>query len=71
VAVGTSAASLPLDSWLNLTFRGALIVPNGAPATSHGSLTGPDGRADPSAAASLTAAWVELAAALGALLVSV
>jgi Family of unknown function (DUF5305) len=69
VAVGARGTPVVLGSWLNLTFRGALIVPSGDPATAHGTVTGADGPASPDTGA-VVVAWLELAAALGALLVS-
>jgi len=71
VAVGLRAAPVVLDSWLNLTFRGPLIVPSGAPATVHGSVTGADGPSSPGVGGALAVAWLELAASAAALLFSV
>jgi hypothetical protein len=70
VVLGSEAAPVTLDSWLNLTFRGPLIVPTGDPAGVSGSLAGPDSPGGSGGGAALTIAWLELVGAVGALVAS-
>ena len=62
-----SEASVRLDPWLNLTFAGSVISPKGAPAGTQGHVSGVGGPSDPGQGSAMLAAYVELAASVGAL----
>jgi hypothetical protein len=68
---GGSEQPLVFSPRLNLTFQGGLIVPKAMPAAVQGTFTGSGGIPDPRGGNAMTAAYLELAASVGALAASV